>query len=210
MRKLLSISLKIMIIFQAIYFTNNLVYYIQLLFKNINVELDIRIIILNYFIPIIFPIILFIFVWIKSEKISEKFINKKKYLLNISYKEILLILVIVLSLYIIISDIILLINNICFLITYKINVLNRLKIIGESSFKADYSINITNIFSIIVEIIFSILFLFYRKKIIKYFENNKKYGRTTYKKTVNALPPSAHQLAKSWRATKKRSRVCAK
>jgi len=204
MRKLLSISLKIMIIFQAIYFTNNLVYYIQLLFKNINVELDIRIIILNYFIPIIFPIILFIFVWIKSEKISEKFINKKKYLLNISYKEILLILVIVLSLYIIISDIILLINNICFLITYKINVLNRLKIIGESSFKADYSINITNIFSIIVEIIFSILFLFYRKKIIKYFENNKKYGRTAYNRTVNASPPSAA------RATKNRSRVCAR
>jgi len=173
MRKILSISIKIMIVFQAIYHSNYYTYYFQRLIMSIHYKIDIISIIIGNVLPLVFQILLLCFVWIKSYKISEIiFHNNEEYLININFKEIISTLIIVITIYFIISNINLLVYNICNFITYRINIIKGLNHIEyDPAFRFDYSRYITNIVSNVIECIISLLILINRKKIIKYFDN---------------------------------------
>jgi hypothetical protein len=109
--------------------------------------------------------LLFFFIWIKSNKISEIItgeINETS--ININYREMLSVVIISISLYLIIINFGYIINSFVnlFMLQYK----------DADKNAVDITLNhiVFSITSGIIEIIISLCLILFRRKIIKYFE----------------------------------------
>ena len=116
-------------------------------------------------------------VWIYSNKISEKIIgNNDEYFININYKEILSIVIIVLSISILIDNTGDLIYNICYILStkidYKLNIDYFLFMEENENYRSyiNYRYYISGIFSSLIINTISICLLIFRRKIINCFE----------------------------------------
>ncbi|MDR0321318.1 MAG: hypothetical protein LBI28_07425 [Treponema sp.] len=157
MQKLLSIIIKLMLVFLIL---KNIFNYLYSYFSYLN-GIDI----LHLVIPFCLSILLFFFIWIKSNKISEIItgeINETS--ININYREMLSVVIISISLYLIIINFGYIINSFVnlFMLQYK----------DADKNAVDITLNhiVFSITSGIIEIIISLCLILFRRKIIKYFE----------------------------------------
>jgi hypothetical protein len=166
MKKILSLSIKIMLIFTLI---DNLFYYLRFALASNEANFILNI---NYFLTINFllPFIIFILLWslflLFSNKISKIIIgNNDIYLEKINYKEIISIIIIVFGLYLFINNLPELLENIIMLLFYRTNNSDEYKY-----FNINYSFTISTIIKKIMILIISLFLLIFRRKIIKLFE----------------------------------------
>jgi hypothetical protein len=161
MKKILSISIKFLLVFVMI---NNLFYYLRYTFymNKMNIIIDLNYFLTdNFFIPFIIYILLWGLFWLFGNKISEKIIgNNDIYIEKINYNEIISIIIIVFGLYFLFNSIPELLENIIELIFFRIN---------NSITYMNYSYIISSIISKIIQLIISLCLLFFRKRIINCF-----------------------------------------
>jgi len=167
MKKILNLSIKIMLIFTLI---DNLFYYLRFALASNEANYIINI---NYFLTLNFllPFILFILLWsllfLFSNKISKIIIgNNDINLEKINYNEIISIIIIVFGLYLLINNLPELFENIIMLLFYRTNDSDEYKY-----FNINYSFIISTMIKKIIILIISLLLLIFRRKIIKLFEN---------------------------------------
>jgi hypothetical protein len=120
---------------------------------------------LQYILPFILSLLLFFIIWISTNKITEKIINKDNVdIPNINYKEILSLIIIAIGLYNIVFYISILINTIINLVMVQSKITDKIHL-EYSNYFLEF-----NILECIILIILSVVLLVFRRKIIKIFE----------------------------------------
>jgi hypothetical protein len=177
MKKILNLAIRLTVVFQSIYYIFFYLNYLRGFYDSATANLTRYL--LNYVVPFFIFIILLCIFWIYSNKISEKIIgNNDEYLININYKEILSIVIIVLGISFLIDNMGSLMYNICYIlsekINYKLNIDYFLFMEENENYNyksyVNYSYIISDIFSSFINCIISLCLLIFRRKIIKHFE----------------------------------------